>query len=378
MTVLEDLIKLASILNPPPGTQTQTLGAGLDTELGESPADMLLRQLTGQRPQETIFADPTGTSFSNIGTLEGPSRVLAGGRDIRPLEIDPAAEEAIMQRLRAFTPEFQAELPSRASPQQQLEFAQRRIQRGVEDIPRKTKEAQMLQALGITPGDKESTQDLRSQILSQTLGIPSLKKAGDFKTEFELRQAAATGDPTAIAVLQNLNKEKTAERQVQAEITASTRPIPQGAQTQIASLNSLSRSVQEIKNQFNKNFVGPVVGQDLDYASRRVFGKVIGRPLSEQEVQFRQNLDNIKDQLLRARSGAQINEQEYARLSTLLPKATDEPKVFQSGLKRFQDEINHLVTERKKLATMTTGELQQEIKEGSKTQPRLISPLVPK
>ena len=55
---------------------------------------------------------------------------------------------------------------------------------------------------------------------------------------------------------------------------------------------------------------------------------------------------NLSDQLLRARSGAQINEQEYARLSRLVPQPSDPDIDFSTKLKSFQDEIQRTLAKR--------------------------------
>jgi hypothetical protein len=56
--------------------------------------------------------------------------------------------------------------------------------------------------------------------------------------------------------------------------------------------------------------------------------------------------DNISDQLLRARSGAQINEQEYARLRKITPNPRTSPDKFFADLRRFQFEIDRLLEQR--------------------------------
>jgi hypothetical protein len=48
--------------------------------------------------------------------------------------------------------------------------------------------------------------------------------------------------------------------------------------------------------------------------------------------------------LLRARSGAQINEQEYARLSKLVPSVTDPLPTFQAKLKDFRREAQSILS----------------------------------
>jgi hypothetical protein len=61
---------------------------------------------------------------------------------------------------------------------------------------------------------------------------------------------------------------------------------------------------------------------------------------SVEETQFRRAVLDVSDAILRARSGAQINEQEAKRLQGLLFQVTDSPKIFEAALKRFEASIN--------------------------------------
>jgi hypothetical protein len=116
--------------------------------------------------------------------------------------------------------------------------------------------------------------------------------------------------------------------------------------------------------------LGPVKGTDAAFEVRRRVGGYVAAPLGTKETTFRQTLANISDQLLRARSGAQINEQEYSRLAGLLPKATDEPAVFNAGVSRFQSEISQLKNERLRLGTTPRGELRQGAQPAAPAQQR--------
>ena len=126
------------------------------------------------------------------------------------------------------------------------------------------------------------------------------------------------------------------------QATTENQPLPAGTAERLSTLQSLKGTLNVIRQGFNKEYLGPIKGTNLAFEGRRRVGSVIGAPLGEQETQFRQALKDAGDQLLRARSGAQINEQEYARLSATLPKATDEPQVFQAGLSRFEAEIDRI------------------------------------
>lgn len=82
---------------------------------------------------------------------------------------------------------------------------------------------------------------------------------------------------------------------------------------------------------------------------------------SEQETGFRRSVLDVADLILRARSGAQINEQEAARLTKTLFTATDSPKVFEAALTRFEQSINTSLRSTMEGAVMSPKEqLQRE------------------
>lgn len=56
--------------------------------------------------------------------------------------------------------------------------------------------------------------------------------------------------------------------------------------------------------------------------------------------------DNLSDQLLRARSGAQINEQEYARLRKIVPNPRASEDKYFADLRRFRFEMARLMEQR--------------------------------
>jgi hypothetical protein len=122
---------------------------------------------------------------------------------------------------------------------------------------------------------------------------------------------------------------------------APSKPLPEGAVKEFGALAGLIGTTQKIESLFKPAFVGPVAG--------RYYGvkeKFIDMP--EDQVQFYSYVRDAKDALLRARSGAQINEQEYARLVKFLPDENLPEKNFISRLKRFQDQIGILQTEKAK------------------------------
>ncbi len=85
--------------------------------------------------------------------------------------------------------------------------------------------------------------------------------------------------------------------------------------------------------------IGPIQGR-----LGAVRAKTVGNP--PEVTELRRLAFNLSDQLLRARSGAQINEQEYARLARLVPQPSDPEIDFATKLKSFQDEIQRTLAKR--------------------------------
>lgn len=83
----------------------------------------------------------------------------------------------------------------------------------------------------------------------------------------------------------------------------------------------------------NKDAIGPLQGR-----WQAIKRATIGTGNAEVNELFRIS-DNLADQLLRARSGAQINEGEYARLRTLVPNPRGPEDKFFSDLAGFVSEL---------------------------------------
>jgi len=141
-----------------------------------------------------------------------------------------------------------------------------------------------------------------------------------------------------------------------ARIAREERPLDATMAGQISALQTmLQTTLPNIRSNFNIEFLGPVRGTDITFEARRQIGSVVGSPVSGQETTFRTALRDAGDQLLRARSGAQINEQEYQRLRAILPKATDEPQVFMAALDRFENELKAMLEQKRRIVAEPRG-----------------------
>jgi hypothetical protein len=132
------------------------------------------------------------------------------------------------------------------------------------------------------------------------------------------------------------------------ESTGLGKPLPAGEAAKIGDLNTLLVDIGEVKKLYkygtNKEeigWVGPVAG---------LVGKVREKytgGASEDQVKFYSYVRDMKDALLRARSGAQINEQEYKRLVNFLPDENLPPLSFSARLNRFEEQLNIVLSQKK-------------------------------
>jgi hypothetical protein len=125
-------------------------------------------------------------------------------------------------------------------------------------------------------------------------------------------------------------------------IPAPTKPLPEGAAKEFGALASLRDQIGTIQNLYSEKYVGPVAGRFYAKAENIT-------NLPENQVKFYAYVNDVKDQLLRARSGAQINEQEYARLVKFLPTAELPPGNFKARMKRFEELVDTIQREKAKV-----------------------------
>lgn len=106
-------------------------------------------------------------------------------------------------------------------------------------------------------------------------------------------------------------------------------------------LNQMTQSLDELETLANSNrgSIGVVAGK-LASLKRNTIGATSGV-----DDMFHIS-DNLSDMLLRARSGAQINEQEYARLRNLVPNPRGPENKFFDDLRRYRTELGQLAAVR--------------------------------
>lgn len=131
------------------------------------------------------------------------------------------------------------------------------------------------------------------------------------------------------------------------EIQPAVKPQLPGAEVEKnVGIDTLSNQVKNLRNLYSPDYVGP-----LDSMKQKVAQTVdmpaIGLGADPKASQFNQSVSDMKDTILRLRSGAQINEQEAKRLEMLVPTERRSDKDFLARLDLFENTLNQIREARK-------------------------------
>lgn len=137
-----------------------------------------------------------------------------------------------------------------------------------------------------------------------------------------------------------------------AQIAASSKPLEGAAAKEVADINALLALHHDATGLYKQEYVGPIRGR------LGSVGELTGN-ITTDEVQLRRAVQDMKDTLLRARSGAAITQQEYSRLSELVPNLTDQPNVFEAKMQGFARSLEQLRGAKLQVATTGRGALRQ-------------------
>lgn len=127
-------------------------------------------------------------------------------------------------------------------------------------------------------------------------------------------------------------------------------PPTTAAMEKTALLQSMREDVALAKELFGKtkSEIGPASGR-----WGRIKAATIGA--SPDFTDLLQITENLADQLLRARSGAQINEKEFERLRALMPNVNDPVQTFERRLAQFERELANVIGKRSEAGISTPG-----------------------
>ncbi len=113
--------------------------------------------------------------------------------------------------------------------------------------------------------------------------------------------------------------------------------IPSTEVSKVGELSNLKEKLGVLRQNFDPSFVGMMDAPMQAIKQKTGFGA------SEKGAYFKQATQDLKDSLLRARSGAQINEQEYQRLLPLVPNETMSETDFQAKTNRFEEVLSSMM-----------------------------------
>lgn len=159
--------------------------------------------------------------------------------------------------------------------------------------------------------------------------------------------------------------------------TVQQQTISSEAQKALTGFDELLEFVKEMETNFSNEFLGPLKGTGAAFGIRRRLGTYINSPIGQRELTFRLSLDNAVESLARLKSGAAIGVEEFDRLASLLPQATDEPPVFRAGLRRFKKAVTLSRIRRLKRAGQTKQGARQEAARLELRQPPQLPPGAP-
>jgi hypothetical protein len=195
---------------------------------------------------------------------------------------------------------------------------------------------------GLYPYATDSTLNAAINQAMQEAGLPRgsepppavLRRADDLVVSGGVRKAAATGREAA-------------------EIARTDKPLEGEAAKAVAELTTLQAMTDDVTDLFQPDYIG-------QWEGRWGAVKQWAGNASQREVVFRRIVHDMKDQLLRARSGAAITQQEYERLSQIVPNVTDADATFQAKLLGFRRALDQLKTARLEAATTGRGPLRTQ------------------
>lgn len=132
------------------------------------------------------------------------------------------------------------------------------------------------------------------------------------------------------------------------DINLGGKPARAGELKELTNLYALSDEIGTLETLFDPRYVGAV---------DNIIGglkEITGLDVDTKQVTFRRIANGIADSLLRAKSGAQINEQEFKRLMKIVPDPRLSDSAFTARMKDFDREIKNII-KRKEEALRASG-----------------------
>ena len=119
------------------------------------------------------------------------------------------------------------------------------------------------------------------------------------------------------------------------------KPAPSSERTQMNLLFDLKKKLRTVRGLYKPEFVGRLEGP---IGSAK---ELTGIRINKDQVKFKQLVNTVADDLLRAKSGAQINEMEFKRLKELVPDVNLPDDAFMARFEQFYDNLDEMIDTRR-------------------------------
>lgn len=174
------------------------------------------------------------------------------------------------------------------------------------------------------------------------------------KLSFEnlMTRYLSEGKPVPESVRRAYAEFQAAKKVPKTEITIGGKVMPGAQVEKTAALQNFGSMLARIDETWDEAFTGPVEGRAGAIADkwgldpRNIFGKEIPTEKRYKEIVFRQLTKQLGDDILRLRSGAQINEQEMKRMKEWLPNVNDPDNVFRARLNTLRETFEDIMASR--------------------------------
>lgn len=146
-------------------------------------------------------------------------------------------------------------------------------------------------------------------------------------------------------------KRSDAEGKAPPSATDKLKPPAQGEREQLTADIGMLQGINAVRNQFKKEFTGPVAGK------LGGFQQATGLGLGKGESGFRAQVAGLRNQIGKLRSGQAISESEAARLLQELPTVDDPSEVFLAKLDNFENTYREIANTRREVMSGTGVDL---------------------
>jgi hypothetical protein len=176
------------------------------------------------------------------------------------------------------------------------------------------------------------------------------------KLSFEnlMTRYLAAGFPVPEAISKAYKEFQAAKKVPKTSITIGGKVMPGAQVEKTAALQNFGNMLDRIDKNWEAAFTGPVEGRAGAVADkfgldpRKIFGPKISTEKRYKEIVFRQLTKQLGDDILRLRSGAQINEQEMKRMMGWLPDVNSPDDVFRARLATLKQTFDEIAATRTK------------------------------